>query len=106
VFGGIDGRGLVIRSDEPVDFHPIAKTVCVVPVRSLDDALRYASVATQTVGVYPDTRKAELRDQLVNSGVQRVVPLGRAMGIAAGLPHDGFFPLHRLVRWAADEGAG
>jgi hypothetical protein len=105
VFGHFDGRGVVIRSSEPVDFHPIGKTVSVVPVDCLRSAVRYASVATQTVGVYPAERKVELRDPLVNAGVQRVVTLGHAMGIAAGLPHDGFFPLQRLVRWAADEGA-
>lgn len=104
VFGQYDGHGLVIRSPDPVEFHPIAKTVSVVPVPSLAVAVDYASVATQTVGIYPSKRKAELRDRLVNSGVQRVVPLGQAMGIAAGLPHDGFFPLHRLMRWVADEG--
>jgi hypothetical protein len=55
--------------------------------------------------VYPAERKVELRDPLVNAGVQRIVTLGHAMGIGAGLPHDGFFPLQRLVRWTADEGA-
>ncbi|MFF0044685.1 acyl-CoA reductase, partial [Streptomyces mirabilis] len=32
VWGGYDGRGLVIRSPEPVDFHPDGKIVNVVPV--------------------------------------------------------------------------
>jgi hypothetical protein len=105
VFGRYDGKGLIVRSTEPVDFHPIGKTVNVVPVPSLRDAVRYASVATQTVGVYPAARKAELRDPLANAGVQRVVALGKAMGIDPGLPHDGFFPLQRLMRWVGDEDA-
>jgi hypothetical protein len=106
VFGGYDGRGLVVRSDEPVDFHPTAKTVNVVPVDSLADAVPFASVATQTVGVYPASRKTALRDALASAGVQRVVPLGGAMeGSGFGLPHDAMYPVHRFVRWVADEGA-
>jgi len=104
VWGGYEGRGLVIRSDEPVDFYPDGKIVNVVPVPSLADAVRFANVATQTVGVYPPERKASLRDALASSGVQRVVSLGGALGPAPGLPHDGFYPLHRFVRWVNDEG--
>ncbi|MFI5794563.1 acyl-CoA reductase [Streptomyces sp. NPDC051677] len=103
VWGGYDGRGLVIRSPEPVDFHPDGKIVNVVPVAALTDAVAHAGVATQTVGVYPDPRKAELRDALACAGVQRVVSLGRAGGMPPGLSHDGFYPLQRLMRWVNDE---
>ncbi|MEV2214202.1 hypothetical protein AB0H86_22610 [Streptomyces sp. NPDC050997] len=51
--------------------------------------MRYAGVATQTVGVYPDSRKAELRDALACAGVQRVVSLGgagRHLAAAHGRP--------------------
>jgi Acyl-CoA reductase (LuxC) len=51
VWGGFDGRGLVILSDRPVEFHPSNKTSNVVMVASLDDAVRYVNVATQTIGV-------------------------------------------------------
>ena len=49
VFGSDDGSGLVVLSDDPVDFHPSAKTVNVVRVPTLYDALRYVNVATQTM---------------------------------------------------------
>jgi hypothetical protein len=104
VWGKYDGRGIVIRSEEQVDFHPDGKIVNVVPVANLADAVRFANVATQTVGVYPPERKEELRDTLASAGVQRVVSLGSALGPAPGLPHDGFCPLHRFVRWVTDEG--
>lgn len=105
VWGEADGKGIVIRSDEPVDFHPDGKVVNVVPVASLREAVAHAGVATQTVGIYPAERKAELRDLLISAGVQRVVTLGTALGAGAGVPHDGFYPLHRFMRWVTDEGS-
>lgn len=104
IWGECDGRGVVVLSEDPVDFHPEAKTVNVVVVDALDDALRFASVATQTVGIFPAERKIDLREKLAAAGAQRVVTLGSALGGGVGIPHDGFFPLHRLVRWVSDEG--
>jgi hypothetical protein len=104
VWGGYRGEGVVIRSEEPVDFHPDGRIVNVVPVRELGDGVRFANVATQTVGVYPSARKAEVRDALAGAGVQRVVELAGAGRVEAGLPHDGFRPLQRFVRWVNDEG--
>ena len=102
-WGSFDGRGLVVLSDEPVGFHPVNKTVNVVHVEALRDATRHANVATQTVGVYPWHRKAELRDALASMGAQRVVRLGMASSIVLGGPHDAMFPLQRFVHWMADE---
>ncbi|MBY8862872.1 long-chain-fatty-acyl-CoA reductase [Nocardia sp. CA2R105] len=104
VWGDYAGSGVVIRSADPVDFHPDMRTVNVVPVEQLSDAVTYANVATQTVGVYPPHRKEHLRDGLAAMGVQRVVALGGAGGVEQGLPHDGFMPLTRFVRWVNDEG--
>ena len=103
VFGKSDGRGVAIRSDEPVDFHPLRKTSNVVTVKSLQDAMKYINVATQTVGVYPFNRATELRDHLSSGGVQRVVRLGEAGPSAIGNPHDAMYPLHRFVHWMANE---
>jgi hypothetical protein len=103
VWGESDGTGVVIRSDEPVDFHPDGRVVNVVCVRSLTEALRHANVATQTVGVFPPARRIELRDALASAGVQRVTDLGTAGEVKSGLPHDGFIPLQRFVRWVNDE---
>jgi hypothetical protein len=103
-WGGYEGRGVVIRSEEPVDFHPDGRVVNVVPVASLADAVQRANVATQTVGVYPPARKAELRNALAAAGVQRIVELGKAVAFETGISHDGFYPLQRFVRWVNDEG--
>ena len=104
VFGGYDGSGLVVRSEEPVDFFPENKVANIVPVNSLDDALARINVATQSVGVYPAARKASLRDRLAAAGAARVCTLGDVPIVESGLPHDGFYPMPRLVRWVTDEG--
>ncbi|MCI4592025.1 long-chain-fatty-acyl-CoA reductase [Sphingobium sp. BYY-5] len=105
IWGKPDGRGLVILTNEPVDFHPSNKTANVVHVASLEDAVRHVNVATQTIGIYPPERKRALRDRLANAGAQRVVRLGGAAKHVAGGTHDGMFPMQHLVRWMSDEDA-
>ncbi len=103
VWGKTDGKGLVIRSEEPVDFHPINKTANVVRVDRLDDAMRWVNVATQTVGFFPFDRMADYRDRLASGGAQRVVQLGEAGPSTIGNPHDAMYPLHRFVHWMVHE---
>ncbi|MFJ8926056.1 acyl-CoA reductase [Streptomyces sp. NPDC102364] len=103
VWGRADGSGMVIRSDEPVDFHPINKVANVVRVDALDDALRGVTVATQTVGFHPFDRMTDYRDRLASCGAQRVVRLGEAGPSTIGSPHDAMYPLHRFVHWMVHE---
>jgi hypothetical protein len=103
VWGKADGKGVVIRSDEPVDFHPINKTANVVCVPSLDDAVKYINVATQTVGFYPFDRMTDYRDRLASGGAQRIVHLGEAGPSTIGNPHDAMYALHRFVHWMVHE---
>jgi hypothetical protein len=102
-WGGFDGRGLVILSDTPVNFQPSNKTSNIVMVDTLDDAIRFVNVATQTIGIYPYERKAQLRDRLAAAGAQRLCRLGTANAHALGSPHDAMYPLQRLVHWMADD---
>jgi Acyl-CoA reductase (LuxC) len=102
-WGKTDGRGLVIRSEAPVDFHPINKIGNVVRVDSLDDAVKWVNVATQTIGFYPPARAPDYRDRLASGGAQRVCRLGEAGGITVGNPWDGMYPFHRFVNWAVNE---
>jgi hypothetical protein len=105
LFGRYDGRGLVIRSEEPVSFSPSGKLVNVVRVSSLEEAVRYSTVATQTVGVYPAARRNSLRNALASAGAQRIVALGEVnSGGFGGKPHDAGWPVHRFMRWVSEEG--
>src|SRR5262249_18428725 len=103
VWGRFDGRGMVILSDRPVEFHPSNKTSNVVMVPSLDDAVRYVNVATQTIGVYPYARKAQLRDRLASAGAQRVCRLGTANAHVLGSPHGAMYPLQRFLPRMGDD---
>ena len=53
VFGKSDGRGVAIRSEEPVDFHPLRKTSNVVCVPDLMDAMKQGA---------PDRYRAQVKD--------------------------------------------
>jgi Acyl-CoA reductase (LuxC) len=75
-WGGFDGRGLVILSDTPVNFHPSNKTSNIVMVNSLDDAIRCVNVATQTIGIYPVRTKGAAAGPPGCRGCAAVVPLG------------------------------
>lgn len=104
VFGQPDGRGMVVRSSEPVSFNPGGKLVNVVAVDRLADAVAHVTVATQSVGVYPPSRIAEVRDGLSSAGAQRIVALGNINnGKFGGLPHDGGWPVHRMMHWVVTE---
>lgn len=103
VWGSTDGTGMVVRSEEPVDFYPTGRLVNVVAVPDAKAVLGHVTAATQTVGVYPDRLRALLRDDLCSVGVQRITALGCAGDTRLGLPHDGFYPLARMVRWGKDE---
>ena len=87
VFGSDDGSGTrrAVRRSRSTSTRR-RKTVNVVRVPSLDDALVHVNVATQTIGIYPEERAAELRDKLAARGMQRLVPLGEVIQVALGLP--------------------
>jgi hypothetical protein len=107
VIGGGDGEGAVVVSllGDPVDFSDelSGRVTNLVPVESLTDAMRWVTAATQTVGVYPASRKAAIRDRMALSGTQRIVTLGHATETAIGSPIDGMEPLRRLCKWIVDE---
>ena len=91
VWGSYDGRGLVILSDEPVDFHPTNKTSNVVMV---DVARRCGPVRQRRD---PDHRRVplatarrELRDRLASAG--------GAAGRAGSEPPTGTCPAARTTR--------
>jgi hypothetical protein len=107
VIGGEDAEGAVVVShlDEPVDYSPILSgRVCnLVPVDSIDRVTAAVNAYTQTVGIYPEALKEELRDQLPLFGAQRLVSLGYACSVTLAGPQDAIEPLRRMCKWIVDE---
>jgi hypothetical protein len=110
VVGGSGSEGAVIVSqlDEPVEFHRSlsGRVANLVPIGQPSDVLPQINAYTQTIGIYPESLKESLRDQLALSGAQRLVSLGHAADASVTLPQDGIEPVRRMVKWIVDETVG
>ena len=107
------GGFVVSKFNDRVEFFDKLnnRVVNFVPVDSLIQVLKWCDDTTQTVGIYPEERRAGLLDAFALAGVQRLVPLagGDPMTVYAGMhhmppgsPHDGIEPMRRSVRWVID----
>ena len=102
---GNEGGVVVSQIDEPVDFAPLlsGRVVNLVPIDHIDDALVGINAFTQTVGVYPDELKTQLRDVLPLYGAQRLTSLGYACHVDPAMPQDAIEPLRRMCKWIVDD---
>jgi hypothetical protein len=110
VFGGKNNEGAVIVSQlsDPVDFVDILanRTVNIVPVASVADAIGRFTAYTQTVGIWPDDVAEGLLDEAPFYGVQRFVPLGYSSEHTGCAPHDGLELERRLCKWVVNQTRG
>jgi len=79
--------------------HPTCRTIFLIPVKDIKESLKYISSETQVVAVEPFDRGIELRDELTIRGVDRITHVGKMGYFAVGAPHEGMYPLSRMVRW-------
>jgi len=109
VIGGEKGEGAIIISKFPrkVDFaaYLADRTANFVPCESIDDVLLGVDAYTQTIGVWPESLKAQLENVVPFYGAQRLVTLGNALynGPLIGLAHDAIQPVRRMCKWIANE---
>jgi hypothetical protein len=103
--GGVKGAIIVSQNGEPVDFARILanRVGNLVPVDDLEVPIKSVTAYTQTIGIYPDSLKAKLRDRLAFHGAQRFVSLGYAARMSYAGPHDGLEPLRRMCKWVIEE---
>jgi hypothetical protein len=110
LYGGRRNEGAVIvsQSDVAVDFarQLACRVANIVPIDDLETAARSVNAYTQTIGIFPESLKAKLRDRLAYQGAQRLVSLGGAATLMrTPQPQDGIEPLRRAVKWITDETA-
>jgi len=109
----LNGGFIVSKFNDRVEFFDKLnnRVVNFVPVDDLTDVLKWCDDTTQTVGIYPESDRARVRDLFALAGIQRLVSLagGDAMTVYAnshhmppGSPHDGIEPMRRSVRWVVD----
>jgi hypothetical protein len=79
------------------------RTANLVPVDDLTQVTDAVTAYTQTVGIYPESLKEELRDRLPLFGAQRLVSLGFASRPTLAAPQDGMEPIRRMCKWIVDE---
>jgi hypothetical protein len=108
VYGGRTNEGAIIISheSEPVDFS--RQLACrvgnFVPIDDLDIAIRSVTAYTQTIGIFPDALKEELRDRLSFQGAQRLVSIGGNNLLNGGTQRqDGIETIRRMCKWVVDE---
>lgn len=109
----LNGGFIVSKFNDRVEFFDKLnnRVVNFVPVDNLTDVLKWCDDTTQTVGIYPESDRARVRDLFALAGIQRLVSLagGDAITVYAnshhmppGSPHDGIEPMRRSVRWVVD----
>ncbi|EJN35077.1 Acyl-CoA reductase (LuxC) [Pseudomonas sp. GM78] len=107
VIGGQDGEGAIICSQipEPVSFATLLddRTANLVPVDELSEVMEAVDSYTQTVGIYPESIKDELKDVLPLYGAQRIVSLGYAAAMKWAAPQDSIEPLRRMGKWISNQ---
>jgi Acyl-CoA reductase (LuxC) len=107
VIGGEDDEGAIIVSQIPerVDFAPLLanRVANLVPVDSVDEVFAVVDAYTQTVGIYPESLKEELRDKLPLYGAQRLTSLGYAASISLAGPWDAIELERRMCKWLRKE---
>jgi hypothetical protein len=90
---------VVIPGEFDVLDHPMCRLVVVRPVPRLEDALQYLHAGVSAVGIYPESRRMELRDAVAARGVSSILPLGECERAYPGFPQDGMLVLSELVDW-------
>jgi hypothetical protein len=107
VYGGERSEGAVVVSqiDEPVHYSTMlsGRVANVVPVDSIDKVTDAVNAYTQTIGIYPESLKDELRDRLPLFGAQRLTSLGYAASVNFAIPQDAMEPMRRMCKWIVDE---
>jgi hypothetical protein len=103
--GGREGAVIVSQTADPVDFATILndRVTNLVPFEDLSIPIRSVTSYTQTIGIYPDSLKDRIADDLILQGAQRLTSLGYMLKAVMAGPHDGIEPVRRMCKWIVNE---
>lgn len=95
----------VVITDGPVRLHehPLARFVYVHPLADSSLALRFLDRDVQTVTISPWSELWRWADLVTAAGADRITQAGQMSRFRAGLSHDGFHPMRRMVKWVTVE---
>lgn len=82
---------------------PLSRTLYVLEVKDLEEAVPYADPYTMVVGFSSSRSLEALRDRLALRGVDRLTRVGNMGLIPPGFPHEGRYDCARLVRWVGTD---
>jgi hypothetical protein len=107
VIGGEQREGAIVVSqfDSAVDYSAMlsGRVANIVPVDSIDKVTEAVTAYTQTIGIYPESLKLQLRDTLPLFGAQRLTSLGYACSVPIAAPQDAIEPMRRMCKWIVEE---
>jgi long-chain-fatty-acyl-CoA reductase len=94
---------IVTDNFERTATNPLGRTLWVLPVNTLDDAVQRADSWTM-VAAFSDRSDLEThRDTLAALGVDRLTTVGRMGLLPPGTPHEGRYDLTRLVKFVSTD---
>ncbi len=82
----------------PIESHPLSRTVYIMPYEEYDEILPTITRYNQTIAVYPEPLRYEIRDRFTQRGIDRVVESGKSWELRFGSSHDGVYALRDMVR--------
>jgi long-chain-fatty-acyl-CoA reductase len=82
---------------------PLGRTLFIIPVKSLEDAVGFTDSYTMVAAFSDRTDLEKYRDRLAANGVDRLTGLGRMGLLPPGMPHEGRYDLTRLVKFVSTD---
>ena len=99
--GNHDWTIIVIDNLSAMGESPLGRTLFVVPVDSLKDAVGYVDKYTMVAAFSDRNDLVKYRDSIAMQGVDRLTEVGHMGHLPAGMPHEGRYDLTRLVKFVS-----
>ncbi|NPA36536.1 MAG: hypothetical protein GXO47_06780 [Chlorobi bacterium] len=101
--GSHDWTLIVTKDFTATAQSPLGRTLFVIPVDSLGDAVKYADHYTMVAAFSDREDLNKYRDELAMQGVDRLTDVGRMGLLPADTPHEGRYDLSRLVKFVSTD---